>query len=53
MATGEKHFFFGVSKTLSFPYKIFSTNRLNVHIIRGERFESNVEEAVISSIHKD
>ena len=42
-----------LSKTLSFLYKIFSTNHLNVHIISGERFESNVEEAVILSIHKD
>ena len=48
-----KNVFFGLSKTLSFPYKIFLTNHLNVHIIRGEHFESNVEEAVISSIHKD
>ena len=29
------------------------TNRLNMHIIRGKRFESSVKEAVISSIHKD
>ena len=48
-----KNVFFGLSKTLSFPYKIFSTNHLNVHIIRGERFESIVEEVVILSIHKD
>ena len=52
MVKDEKHFFL-LSKIIPFPHKIFSTNRLNVHIIRGERFESNVKEAVILSIHKD
>ena len=36
-----------------FSIQDFLTNHLNVHIIRGEHFESNVEEAVILSIHKD
>ena len=53
MATDEKRFFFDFPRLYLFHTRFFSTNRLNLHIIRGEHFESNVEEAVISSIHKD